>query len=67
MISGETMQCCKVRHILQYHMPNKLSSPEKFIYFILLLFHLFRDGKELPSGHKVKIKQANLGREVVDG
>ena len=27
IISGETMQCCKVRQILQYHMLNKLVFP----------------------------------------
>ena len=33
MISGETMQCRKVRRILRYHVPNKLSAPEKFAAF----------------------------------
>ena len=47
MISGETMQYQKVRRILQYHVPNKLLSSEKFAYHVILLFCPFRDEKEL--------------------
>ena len=30
MFTGETMRCRKIRQILQYHLSNKLLSPEKF-------------------------------------
>ena len=49
MISGETMRCCKVRRIFQYHLPNKLLSPEKFDHLVLLIFDLFRHEKEFRS------------------
>ena len=50
MIAGETMQCRKVRHILRYHVSNKLLAAEEFAHHVLLLFFLFRDVKELLSG-----------------
>ena len=49
MISGETMQCRKVRQILRHQVPNKILSLEKFAHFVLLLFHPFKDEKELLS------------------
>ena len=45
MISGEIMRSCKVKRILQYHMPNKLLSPEEFTQE----FPSFTDSKELLS------------------
>ena len=50
MIAGETMQCRKVRHILRYHVSNKLLAAEEFAHHVLFLFFLFRDVKELLSG-----------------
>ena len=50
MIAGETMQCRKVRHILRYHVSNKLLAAEEFAHHVLLLLFLFRDVKELLSG-----------------
>ena len=50
MISGKTMRCHKVRRIPQYHVPNKLLSPEKFAHHVMLLFYLLRDRKESLSG-----------------
>ena len=50
MIAGETMQCRKVRHILRYHVSNKLLGAEEFAHHVLFLFFLFRDVKELLSG-----------------
>ena len=44
------MRYRKVRTVLQYHVPNKLLSPEKFAHHVLLLFYPFRDEKELLSG-----------------
>ena len=44
------MRCRKVRRFLRYHVPNKLSLPEKFAHHVLLLFYPFRDEKELLSG-----------------
>ena len=41
MISGETMQFCKLRRIFQYYEPSKLLS---------LLFYPFRYQRELLSG-----------------
>ena len=49
MISGETMRYHKVKRILRYHVPNRVSSPEKFAHHELRLFYPFRDEKELPS------------------
>ena len=48
MISEETMRCRKVRRILRYHVPNKLSSPEKIAHHVI--FYSFREEKELLSG-----------------
>ena len=45
MISGETIQCCKVRRILRYDVPNKLLTLEKMAHHMLLLFYPFRDEK----------------------
>ena len=50
MIAGEKMQCRKVRHILRYHVSNKLLAAEEFAHHVLFLFFLFRDVKELLSG-----------------
>ena len=44
------MRCRKVRRILRYYVPNKLSSLGKFAHHILLLFCPFRYEKELLSG-----------------
>ena len=49
MISGETMQCRKVRRIRRYHVPNKLLSSGKFAHVLLLLYS-FRGEKDLLSG-----------------
>ena len=49
-ISGERMQCCKVRRRVWYHVPNKILYSEKFAHHVLLLFCPFRDEKELLSG-----------------
>ena len=38
IIAGETMQCRKVRHILRYHVSNKLLAPEEFAHHVLFLF-----------------------------
>ena len=46
MISRESMQCRKVKQICQYYVPNKLLSPEKFAYHLLLLFYMFRGENE---------------------
>ena len=45
MISGEIMRDCKVKRTLQYHMPNKILSPEEFTQE----FPSFTNGKELLS------------------
>ena len=50
MISGETMQFCKLRRIFQYYEPSKLLSPEKYPHHVLLLFYPFRYQRELLSG-----------------
>ena len=50
MISGKTTCCRIVRQILQYHVPNKLLSPEKYAHVVMLLFFPFRDEKQLLSG-----------------
>ena len=39
----------QIRRILQYHVPNKVLSPEKFAFHVLFVFYQFRDKKELPS------------------
>ena len=69
MISGETMRYCKVRTVLQYHVPNKLLSPEKFAHHVLLLFYPFRDEKELLSGfpplYQNKLQEQGV-RDVVN-
>ena len=44
------MWCRKVRRIFRYYVPNKLLSPEKFGYHVLLLFCPLRDENELLSG-----------------
>ena len=49
MISGETIQCRKVRRVLGYQVLSKLLSPEKFAYDVLLLFYPFIDEQELLS------------------
>ena len=43
------MQYHKVRKILQYHVPNKLLPLVKVDHHVLLLFYVFRDGKQLLS------------------
>ena len=57
MISGERMQCRKVRRILRYHVPNKISYPEKSAHHVLLLFYSFRDEKSCyqVSRHCIKL------------
>ena len=39
MISWETIQCRKVRQILQYHVPNKLLFSEKSAHHVLFLLY----------------------------
>ena len=50
MISGETMQFCKLRRIFQYYVPSKLLSPEKYPHHVPLLFYPFRYQTELLPG-----------------
>ena len=45
LFSGDTVQRCKLRQILRYHMPSKLSSTETFANHMMLLFYSFGDGK----------------------
>ena len=63
------MRYCKVRTVLQYHVPNKLLSPEKFAHHVLLLFYPFRDEKELLSGfpplYQNKLQEQGV-RDVVN-
>ena len=63
------MRYCKVRKFLQYHVPNKLLSPEKFAHHVLLLFYPFRDEKELLSGfpplYQNKLQEQGV-RDVVN-
>ena len=40
----------RVRRIFQYHVRNKLLSPEKFVHNVIVLFCLFRDEKQLLPG-----------------
>ena len=40
----------KLKRILRYHKPNKLLSPEKFAYHMMLLLFPFRDEKQMLSG-----------------
>ena len=63
------MRYCKVRTVLQYHVPNKLLTPEKFAHHVLLLFYPFRDEKELLSGfpplYQNKLQEQGV-RDVVN-
>ena len=69
MISQKTMQCRKVRRILQYNVPNKLLSPKKFAHHVLLLFYTFRYDKELlksfPSMYWDKLQEEEV-QDVVN-
>ena len=67
MISGERMQCFKVRRILRYHVPNKILLPEKFAHHVLLLFYPFRDEKELyqVSHHCIKINCMEMETRIL--
>ena len=67
MISGETIICRKVRRISRYHVPNKLLSPEKFAYHVLLLFYPFRDGKELLSGFPLMHQNSQIKNDETPG
>ena len=48
ILLGEIMRYRKVKRV-QYCVPNKYLSPEKFLHYVLLLFHSFRDEKNLLS------------------
>ena len=69
MNSGEKMQCCKVRRILRYHIPNEVLCPAKFTHHVLLLFYPFRDERELLSGfppiYQNKLKEQGV-KDVVN-
>ena len=64
MISGETMQCRKVRRILRYHTTSKLLSPEEFAHHVLVLFYPGRDEKDFLRGFP-PIYQNKLQEEQV--
>ena len=64
IISGETMRCRKVRRIFRYHEPNKLLALGKFTHYVLLLFYLIRDEKELLSGFP-PLQQNKLQKQSV--
>ena len=49
MTSEETIRCRKVWRIIRYHAPNKHLPPEKFAHYVLPLFYVCRDKKELLS------------------
>ena len=48
--SEAAMGCRKVRRIIQYHVRNKLLSPQKFVHHVMLLLFSFCDEKQLLSG-----------------
>ena len=48
ILLGEIMRYRKVKRV-QYYVPNKYLPPEKFLHYVLLLFHSFRDEKNLLS------------------
>ena len=63
------MRYRKVKQILRYHVPNKPLSPEKLTHHVMLLFHPFRDEKELFSAiaHMQQNKPQEEGtQDVVD-
>ena len=58
------MRCRKVRRIFRYHEPNKLLALGKFTHYVLLLFYLIRDEKELLSGFP-PLQQNKLQKQSV--
>ena len=62
------MQCCKIRRILRYHVPNKNLSSENYAH-VLLLFYPLGGKKELLSGfpplHQNKLQEQGL-QDVVN-
>ena len=49
--SNEKLKCRKIPYVLQYYVPNKETSPEKYAHHMLFMHYPFRDEKELLSGN----------------
>ena len=63
LFSGDTMQRCKLRQILRYHMLSKFSSTETFANHMMLLFYSFGDGKIIVIMFSVIVaKQKSIAR-----
>ena len=39
-----------LRYVLQYYVPIKETSPEEYAHYMVFMYYLFRDEKELLSG-----------------